>query len=68
MCIRDRSTGNTDYQPDTAYLSCIKKLIKEDEKLLVLKEYQEGMASLVSLISTYHMKELDCLLYTSRCV
>ena len=53
------STGNTDYQPDTAYLSCIKKLIKEDEKLLVLKEYQEGMASLVSLISTYHMKELD---------
>ena len=48
-----------DYQPDTAYLSCIKKLIKEDEKLLVLKEYQEGMASLVSLISTYHMKELD---------
>ena len=53
------STGNTDYQLDTAYLSCIKKLIKEDEKLLVLKEYQEGMASLVSLISTYHMKELD---------
>ena len=53
------STGNMDYQPDTAYLSCIKKLIKEDEKLLVLKEYQEGMASLVSLISTYHMKELD---------
>ena len=39
------STGNMDYQPDTAYLSCIKKLIKEDEKLLVLKEYQEGMAS-----------------------
>lgn len=34
-------------------------MIKEDEKLLVLKEYQEGMASLVSLISTYHMKELD---------
>ena len=53
------STGNMDYQPDTVYLSCIRKLIKEDEKLLVLKEYQEGMASLVSLISTYHMKELD---------
>lgn len=53
------STGNKDYQPDTVYLSCIKNLIKEDEKLLVLKEYQEGMASLVSLISTYQIREFD---------
>lgn len=53
------STGNKEYLPDTVYLSCIRKLIKEDEKLLVLKEYQEGMASLISLISTYQMKELD---------
>lgn len=53
------STGNKDYQLDTVYLSCIKNLIKEDEKLLVLKEYQEGMASLVSLISTYHLQEFD---------
>lgn len=53
------STGNEDFLPDTTYLSCVKALIKEDEKLLVLKEYQEGMASLVSVISTYQMKEYD---------
>lgn len=53
------STGNKNYLLDTCYLKSIKSFIKEDESLLVLKEYQEGMASLVSLISTYHMKEFD---------
>ena len=53
------STGDKEYQPDSVFLSCIKELIREDEKLLVLKEYQEGMASLISLVSTCHIKEFD---------
>ena len=53
------STGNKDYQLDTSYLDSVKGFIKEDEKLLVLKEYQEGMASLVSVISTSRLKEYD---------
>lgn len=53
------STGNKDYQLDTAFLETIKTFIKEDESLLALKEYQEGMASLVSVISTAHLKEYD---------
>lgn len=53
------STGNKDYQLDTTFLATLKTFIKEDEKLLVLKEYQEGMASLVSVISSSRLKEYD---------
>ncbi|KIO45442.1 TlpA family protein disulfide reductase [Sanguibacteroides justesenii] len=53
------STGNKDFLPDTAYMDCIRALIREDEKLMTLKEYKEGMASLVSLISTYRIQEFD---------
>lgn len=53
------STGNEDYQLDSTFLATLETFIKEDEKLLVLKEYQEGMASLVAVISSARMKEYD---------
>ena len=57
------STGDRDYVPSTGYLEYARGLMVEDEGLMGLWEYREGMASLVSLMSTSGLREYDAYKY-----